>query len=1012
MAEAEAEAEGWVLPQAVEQLIEQICREQNQTPPGTEVRQELALLGEEEAVNLLRIIAASTIKKTLSAFIMYMIRKPKQPHSNNNHTPSPHKVPRVSPLHTPSSPSPSAPASQSQDRPVTQSTIPERWSQASLTSPNGYLRGDSFSSSLENAVSPKLAAWGELEFRKAFLILSYIGENQLEHVDISADEIRSLKHLGMVDFEERVWKALGQKYTINYEDRRRTLDWDMKKTHIYHCHVSLDGKYKFKGPYLHKTKTHLQRVLGDENVLVVKFAEEVADRRQLDISWDSYSMYNKIASEGIVVGFYRYRFFVFKDGGKEEKKKDPTSSSVKCFFIRKESIEMIYEARSLFMHAHRLPSVANYMARFSLILSKTTKLEVDLASVNIQRIEDVLCTDQEGKVVYEKPEKPRIHTDGTGFISEDLALICGNNVHRGERSRDENIATNPSIVELESNLLAMQRQESKAQEPPLLIQFRLFNNGCAVKGTLLVNKKLPPRTIQVRPSMIKVETDPKLSNIRTVNSLEIVGTSNQPKKAYLSRNLIALLSYGGVPKEYFMDILSNALSDAHGVFSNKGAALRVSFNHGEMDDFSVARMILSGIPLDESYLQHRLSILMKEEKKSLKGGKLHVPECYYLMGTVDPTGLLESDEVCVILDYGQISGKVLVYRNPGLHFGDIHVLKATYVKALESFIGNAKFAIFFPCKGPRSLGDEIAGGDFDGDMYWVSRNPQLLEHFKVSEPWTPSYSVHKVPNNAIPLKKPTDFSSMELEQELFKLFLSTRFQPSYAVGVAADSWLALMDRLLILGDDCTEEKVRVKANILKLIDIYYDALDAPKKGGQKIEVPRELKAELFPHYMERDNSFNSTSILGLIYDTVNKYQTEDQSMKEVRKLPCFDVEVPEACMEKWKEHYEQYRQDMTAALQNGCEGKNEAADEVIKKYKMILYGATDFEERKRGIDEVYNEALAIYHVTYDYANHRRDAKYCFFVWRIASSALLNLYAKKQDERSFVCLRSVLREIFN
>jgi len=43
--------------------------------------------------------------------------------------------------------------------------------------------------------------------------------------------------------------------------------------------------------------------------LVVKFAEEVADRRQLDISWDSYSMYNKIASEGIVVGFYRYRFF-------------------------------------------------------------------------------------------------------------------------------------------------------------------------------------------------------------------------------------------------------------------------------------------------------------------------------------------------------------------------------------------------------------------------------------------------------------------------------------------------------------------------------------------------------------------------------------------------------------------------------------------------------------------------------------------------------------------------------
>ncbi|GMY38309.1 probable RNA-dependent RNA polymerase 5, partial [Fagus crenata] len=160
---------------------------------------------------------------------------------------------------------------------------------------------------------------------------------------------------------------------------------------------------------------------------------------------------------------------------------------------------------------------------------------------------------------------------------------------------------NPNLVEREDKLLAMQQPESKTREPPLLIQFRLFNNGCAVKGTLLVNKKLPSRTIQVRPLMIKVETDPKLLNIRTENSLEIVGTSNQPKRTYLSRPLIALLSYGGVPKEYFLDVLSTGLRDAHGVLSNKRDGLRVSVNHGEMDDFSARRMILCGIPLDESY---------------------------------------------------------------------------------------------------------------------------------------------------------------------------------------------------------------------------------------------------------------------------------------------------------------------------------------------------------------------------------------------------------------------------
>lgn len=45
-----------------------------------------------------------------------------------------------------------------------------------------------------------------------------------------------------------------------------------------------------------------------------------------------------------------------------------------------------------------------------------------------------------------------------------------------------------------------------------------------------------------------------------------------------------------------------------------------------------------------------------------------------------------------------------------------------------------------------------------------------------------------------------------------------------------------MDRLLTLRNDITKEKevLQVKENILKLIDIYYEALDAPKKGGGKV----------------------------------------------------------------------------------------------------------------------------------------------------------------------------------
>lgn len=69
-----------------------------------------------------------------------------------------------------------------------------------------------------------------------------------------------------------------------------------------------------------------------------------------------------------------------------------------------------------------------------------------------------------------------------------------------------------------------------------------------------------------------------------------------------------------------------------------------------MDDSATSvTMIGSGIPLDEPYLQYRLSILANEERKGLRGGKIPINESFYLIGTADPTGTLNSDEVCIIL---------------------------------------------------------------------------------------------------------------------------------------------------------------------------------------------------------------------------------------------------------------------------------------------------------------------------------------------------------------------------
>ncbi|KAJ0680708.1 putative RNA-directed RNA polymerase [Helianthus annuus] len=867
-------------------------------------------------------------------------------------------------------------------------------------------------------ISDQSLILAELEFRKLFMVYSYIGRNKLEDV-VSVDdanEINSMKSLQMFDFEDRMWSKFGSRY-CQPSDRASNLDWDSGKTHSYTCYVSSDGGYQFK-PYLITKRTHLQRVIGDENVLTVKFAE-AADMT-------TCRNYETFAESGIHVGLRHYRFFVFKDDGKErktyEKEDRKRGSSVTCYFVKRESIapwddrdnlimnyKTTHDVRCLFMHIHTVPNIAKYNARLSLILSTTMKLQVDLASVSVEQIDDIPCIDENGCTVCDEDGEPSIHTDGTGFISEDLAVLIPNDFLNAKFTKTKDYEFD--FVQTETGSAGLGGRQVLVREPPLLIQCRLFHEGSAVKGTLLVNKKLKPRTIQVRPSMIKVKKDPRLSDKKSFNSLEIVSVSHKPKEAKLSKYLIALLSIGGVPKEYFLELLENTLNDVQRVCFDRRAAFRIANIYQNIDDSGICiEMFGARIPLTEPFFQYRLSQLAKQERKRLGEGKIPLTESFYLMGTTDPTGTLNSDEVCVILENGQISGKVLVYRSPGLHFGDIHVLNARYVKELEDYTGNGKFAIFFSTKGRRSVANEIATGDFDGDLYFVSRNPQLLYYFKPCEPWTRIYST---PNASS--KKPSDLSFEELEKELIRLVFSPKTHSS-VVGITAESWMAFMDRYLTLQDDDgdDDEKRDIKKKLLHLIDLHYDAIDAAK-SGKKVVVPNNLKATHYPHYMGRKPEYHSTSVLGKIFDQFQNRKNEKLPVQEIWKLPEFNVSIPDSCLNTWNERYRTYKQEMSNALKDNDQSKNDAASSVITKYKQMLYGASDFKDSTRNIEDVYNEALAIYHVTYDYAKSIKDVAKCGFAWKVAGSALCAYHRKnhcmKTGEREITILSSAFDGIF-
>lgn len=65
-------------------------------------------------------------------------------------------------------------------------------------------------------------------------------------------------------------------------------------------------RLSLQGYFLENTGTHLHKVLGDDNVLTVKFDKVLGVETYCN---DLYSTYKGIAKNGIMVGLRRYRFF-------------------------------------------------------------------------------------------------------------------------------------------------------------------------------------------------------------------------------------------------------------------------------------------------------------------------------------------------------------------------------------------------------------------------------------------------------------------------------------------------------------------------------------------------------------------------------------------------------------------------------------------------------------------------------------------------------------------------------
>ncbi|KAH9300823.1 hypothetical protein KI387_012406, partial [Taxus chinensis] len=556
------------LPDSVETMLAELAQKNCIEPAGEDAREKLGGIGEESALFILQKISGRKIRH-LTRFILHMIKNEPIPV---------HPVPNSRGLNYGS---PTSLNLSRADSP--QSSLPHGFSGATRDDELYPISGerrqtyayDSDSARRKREMHWKTDHWkalGKLDFPKAFLVLSNITPYVLEEV-LSVHDLHNLQGLQIVDVESYLRQAVAVKENPTFCFERklhlyRKSEWNPNKTHKYHCYVDCEGNCTFKGPFCTEKTNHLRRVVGDSNVLEVHFAEGLVSG-QLESNGkiqdgpskpneEQIKQFQKMAKEGIFVGLRHYQFFVFKDNGKENKKY-PMQSSVKCYFVCTKSFaeadknssyilfdKSIHEARSMFMHAHTVPSLKKYMARFSLILSNTICLG-DLLDVEIKHIQDIACMDDEKKEVCDINGEPLIQTDGTGFISEDLALQCPMNIYKGKKynedSKDDekkevcDVNGEPLIqtdgtgftsedlaLQCPMNIYKGKKYNEDSKVCPLLIQCRVFYEGYAVKGTLLINRKLPRKSIHVRDSMIKVQQDADLVGYKTFKSLEICTT--------------------------------------------------------------------------------------------------------------------------------------------------------------------------------------------------------------------------------------------------------------------------------------------------------------------------------------------------------------------------------------------------------------------------------------------------------------------------------------------------------
>ncbi|CAF4493058.1 unnamed protein product, partial [Rotaria sp. Silwood2] len=373
--------------------------------------------------------------------------------------------------------------------------------------------------------------------------------------------------------------------------------------------------------------------------------------------------------------------------------------------------------------------------------------------------------------------------------------------------------------------------------------------------------------VALRPSMKKFDSD----NC----SIDIVRPSNF-LLSYLNRQIILLLSSRHIPNSVFHHFQDEMLDKLMSMNTNAERAIETLWKfNGNMGGNGTHKMMIEYLSRfqfnTERFVQQLLFRFQAFQLKQLRTkARILIENGCVLFGVADESRTLKHGQVFIQIYRSDtdetkiIQGPVIVTRNPCLHPGDIRRYEAVDNLRLHKL----KNVIVFPMDGPRSMTAELAGGDLDGDTFWITWDSRLI--------FTGNYEAFCYSDQA---RQANELNANTAKQS-YTIADVCRFFVEYmkadTLGIIANWHLALADLHGVEYEKC-----------IRLAAMHSIAVDFVKTGRRPPSLTKDLQPETYPHFMEKKSKPDhlSTSVLGQLYDEVKNFKINFNQNKNPNKKP-------------------------------------------------------------------------------------------------------------------------------